>query len=119
MQVQKTDNTNFGMAIICKQNENVLRNYMFNKFNASQYRKVNEAMYLQRNNPIDIYLSVINKNGKDKIEAEVGPKTFKENFITNGAKVITKAVKYANKLNAEQIKINKNLKDFNAPRLDM
>lgn len=119
MRVQKTDNTNFGMAIICKPNENKLTNYMFKKFNSSQYCKVNEAIFSQRNNPVDIYLSVINKNGKDKIEAKVGPKTFKENWITTGAKVITKAVKYADKLNAEQVKINENLKDFKAPKLDM
>lgn len=119
MRVQKTDNTNFGMAIICKPNENVLTNYMFKKFNASQYRKVTESILVQRNNPIDIYVSVINKNGQDKIEAEVGPKTFKENWVTTGAKVIAKAIKYADKLNAEQIKINKNLKGFKAPKLDM
>ena len=119
MNIQKTDNTNFGMAIVCKQGESLLRNYMFDKLGSKQYIKVENMIQAQSTNPVDIYASVKNKNGTKRLEAEVGPKVFKENVFQSGVKVLKKAVKYANKLYKEKSDNDKILKDFHSRGIDI
>lgn len=55
-----------------------------------------------RRNPIDYYVSTINKNGKEKIAVEVGTKKFVQNILRNPIKTIRAGKEYAEKLNAEQ-----------------
>lgn len=119
MNIQKTNNTNFGMAMIFKPNEQLFRNYMFDKLNPKQYIKVENMIQAQNNNPIDIYVSVVEKNGNKKLEAEIGPKKFKENIFQSGFKVLKKSAEYANKLHREKIYNDEMLKDLKKTQLDL
>lgn len=119
MNIHKADNTTFGMSMIYKPSESLFKNYMFEKLNNNQYMRVEDMICSQNKNPIDIYISVINKNGSKKLKAEIGSKTFKENIFQSGYKVIKKSVKYANKLYKEKINNDRILKDFQQPKLDL
>ncbi len=102
MNIQKTDNTNFGMAVTCKSGYSKLKGYMFERLNDKQYVKFDAIIQAQKTNPVDVFISVVEKNGKKKLEVEVGSKVFKENIFQSGLKAFKKAVKYANKLYSSQ-----------------
>lgn len=103
MQVQKADNTHFG-AIIFKPSYSKVKDYMFEKLDYKQYDKFENIIFAQRDNPVDIFVSVIEINGKKKLEANIGEKYFKENIFQSGIKAFKKAVKYANNLYREEVR---------------
>ena len=75
---------------------------------------------IEKNNTdkkIDVFVSTVTKNGKEKLKAEVGPKTFIENLFRGPVKTIRNAAKYANKLEQEQTAQNKLTQGMNIPNL--
>lgn len=94
----KSIGPSFGMAMVkTKEAERLI--------NRLPYEKAMEIKLMEmdsKHNPIDFYLSTVKKNGEDMLKAEVGPKTYIENFFRGPVKVVRKAFNEANKINHEQ-----------------
>lgn len=73
--------------------------------NRLPYNKSMEAVVMEmdnKHNKINVYVDTIVKNGKERLKAEAGHKTFVENFFRDAVKTLRKATKFANKLEEEQ-----------------
>lgn len=89
---------NFGMAMVkTKQAERFINRLPYDK---SIEIKVMEMD--SKHNPIDYYVSTIEKNGKERIKVEAGHKNFIQSFFKGPVKVIRQGMNFANKLNEEQ-----------------
>ncbi len=92
----------FGMSIIHHPQDKRVEYYL-KSLSPKVKTKINEIKDSNANNPIDIFLSIIKKLGKERLKVEVGHKTFTEGyFAKNPLKTIKKAVEFADKLNKEQ-----------------
>ncbi len=104
---------NFGMAMVkTKQAERFI--------NRLPYDNAMEVKLMEmdsKHNPIDFYVSTIEKNGKEKIKVEAGHKTFVQNFFRGPLKTIRKGMEFANKLNHEQQIQNELTKGMARPTL--
>ena len=104
---------NFGMSMVkTKQAERFI--------NRLPYDKAIEVKVMEmdsKHNPIDYYVSTINKNEKEKLKVEVGHKTFVQNFFNGPLKVLRKGMNFANKLNEEQQVQNELTKGMTRPTL--
>lgn len=74
---------------------------------------------LNKDVPIDVYVSIKRVKEKNKLIAEVGNKTFKENIFRNPIKTVRKALEYASKLACEQNETNKLTEGMSIPKLDL
>ena len=93
----------FGMAFISKDVKSV-DSFMFKHFSPKDsmtYRLLERA---SRDCDVDVYLSVVNNNGKEHLKAEVGPKEFISGFFKSPIKILKKANKYAFSLHNANIK---------------
>ena len=111
MKVQKT-NQNFGAIIKTPKAEKLI--------NCLPYKNSINITVMEmdsKHNPVDVYVSTINKHGKEKIQVEVGHKTFIQNFFSGIEKTIRKGFNYANKLNLEQQAERELTKGMNTPTL--
>lgn len=93
----------FGMAMIKTKEANRL----INRLSYDDAIKIKIMEMDSLHNPVDFYLSTIQKNGKERLKAEIGAKTYVQNFFRGPVKVIRKAFNYANKINEEQQVQNK------------
>ncbi len=80
----------FGMAIRTK-NPRALDNFIFNNLGPKDTVAYRYIQTNSENCPVDVYLSVINKNGKERLQAEVGSKTFVSGFFKSPIRVIKQA----------------------------
>lgn len=70
-----------------------------------------------KNKKVDVFVSTIMKNGKERLKAEVGHKTFVENFFRGAISTLRKATRFANKLEEKQIIENELSEGMVRPRL--
>ena len=73
--------------------------------NRLPYDKSMEVVVMEMDNKhkkINVCVDTIVKNGKERLKAEVGYKTFVENFFRDAVKTLRKATKFANELEEEQ-----------------
>ncbi len=70
-----------------------------------------------KNNKIDVYLSTVFKNFKERLVAEVGSNRYVENFFQSPDIVVYRAIKKAYKLEAEQSFQNEASKGLSRPNL--
>lgn len=112
MRIESTSQT-FGAMVKTKQAERII--------NALPYERAMEIKVMEmdsKHNPIDYYVSTINKNGKEKIKVEAGHKTFVQGFFSGIEKTIRKGMNFANKLNEEQQAQNALTKGMTRPVLN-
>lgn len=110
----KSIGPSFGMAMLKTKDAERL----INRLPYEEAIKVKLMEMDSKHNPIDFYLSTINKNGKERLKAEIGPKTYIQNFFRGPVKVIKKAFNDANKINEEQKAQNVLTKGMARPVLD-
>ena len=92
--------------------------YYFKKLPRQKQAAIDTLGILFKDVPIDVYVSTRKIRGKERLVAEVGPKTFKENIFSSPLKTVYKALKYAAKLHKEQQEINRLSKGMAIPRLN-
>jgi len=107
MQVQKINNQSFGMAVKYSPDYDTVRTFIHTNYNRAINDKVGIMTKLQSNNPVDIYLSIANKDGKKVLRAEVENNTFTEGFWRSAKRVLSGADSYANKLWREQKELDR------------
>lgn len=104
----------FGMSMVkTKQAEKFINQHL-------PYDKVMEIKVMEmdsKRNPLDFYVSTINKNGKEKIKVEAGHKTFVQSVFSGPVKTIRKGFDFINKLNEEQQAQNALTKGMARPTL--
>ena len=67
MQVQKINNQSFGMAVKYSPDYETVRTFIHSNYNREVNDKVGIITKLQAKNPVDIYLSIANKDGKKRV----------------------------------------------------
>lgn len=95
------NNQSFGMAVKLHPTDKKINKYLYS-LPYDEYMNIEVVKMDSKKNPIDVFLSVINKRGKDRLQAEVGYKTFVEGRFQSAYKTVRKAAKFANKLHEEQ-----------------
>ena len=73
---------------------------------------------LSKDTPIDVFATTRKIHGTERLVAEVGTKTFKENMFRNPIKTLIKALNYAKQLSKEQHDMNILTEGMKTPRID-
>ena len=107
MEVNKISNQSFGMAIKYRPDYDTVRSFIHRNYSQSINDKVGIMTKLQERNPVDIYLSIADKNGKKVIRAEVENDTFTEGFWRSAKRVLSGAENRANSLRKEQEELDR------------
>lgn len=89
--------------------------------NRLPYDKAIQAVVMEmdsKHNKVDVFVSTFMKNGKEKLQAEVGHKTFKEGCFKGPIKVLRTATDFANKL-GEKLETERQLTEgMTRPKMD-
>ncbi len=107
MQVQKINNQSFGMAVKYSPDYETVRTFIHSNYNREVNDKVGIITKLQAKNPVDIYLSIANKDGKKVLRAEVENDTYTEGFWRSAKRVLTGAEKAANRIHKERQELDR------------
>lgn len=92
--------------------------YYLRRFPEEIGAKIDALGVLNKDVPIDVYVSIKRIKGKNKLIAEVETKTFKENRFRGPVDTVKKALKYASKLATEQKQANQLTKGMSIPKID-
>ena len=109
----KSIGPSFGMSMVKTKDAECLINRL-------PYDKAMEIKVMEmdsKHNPIDFFLSTVNKNGKERLKAEIGPKTYIQNFFRGPVRVVRNAFEEANRLHQEQALQNKLTEGMTRPVL--
>ena len=88
--------------------------------NRLPYDEVMETIVMEMDNKhkkVDVFVSTVTKNGRERLKAEAGNKTFVENIFRGAVSTLRKATKFANKLEEQQDAERLLTKDMNVPKL--
>ena len=107
MEVNKISNQSFGMAIKYRPDYDTVRSFIHRNYSQSINDKVGIMTKLQERNPVDIYLSIADKNGQKVIRAEVENDTYTEGFWRSAKRVLTGAEKAANRIHKERQELDR------------
>ncbi len=109
----KSIGPSFGMSVVKTENARKLINQL-------PYDKAMEIQVMEmdaKKNGFIVHLSTFVRNGKERLQAIIGPKTYTENFFRSRVNVVRKATKYADKIFAEQKATQELTKGMTIPRL--
>lgn len=107
MEVSKINNQSFGMAVKYRPDYATVRSFIHKNYNQNINNKVGIITKMQERNPVDIYLSIVEKDGQKVLRAEVENTTFTEGFWRSAKRVLTGAEKYANSLRRDQLEYDR------------
>jgi len=107
MEVHAINNQSFGMAVKYSPSYDVVRSFIHQNYDRAINEKVGIITKLQERNPVDIYLSIVDKNGKKVLHAEVENETFTEGFWRSAKRVLSGAESCANKIRKEQEELDR------------
>lgn len=107
MEVHKINNQSFGMAVKYSPDYDTVRSFIHGHYNRAVNDKVGIITKLQERNPVDIYLSIVDKDGQKVIRAEVENETFTEGFWRSAKRVLSGAESCANRLRKEQEELDR------------
>ena len=107
MQVQKINNQSFGMAVKYRPDYDTVRTFIYRNYNQAVNEKLGIISKLQERNPVDIYLSIVDKNGQKVLRAEVENDTFTEGFWRSAKRVLSGAESRANSIREEQLELDR------------
>lgn len=107
MEVHKINNQSFGMAVKYSPDYDTVRSFIYRNYDRAINDKVGIITKLQERNPVDIYLSIADKNGKKVLHAEVENDTYTEGFWRSAKRVLSGAANRANSLRKEQEELDR------------
>lgn len=107
MEVNRINNQSFGMAVKYRPDYATVRSFIHENYNRKINDKIGIMTKLQERNPVDIYLSIADKDGQKVLRAEVEDNTYTEGFWRSAKRVLSGAESYANSMRREQEEIDR------------